>query len=122
MFENDIRLKMAINVFILESQTTIEQFQSKMIAVFNMIQVKKLNPSLINPKMLKLILSEISTKRDLAPFDINQMEKYYSNLEVEVQVFEDYIVFKLNIPLQNLVEFEIWRMKNNPWVSKGINS
>lgn len=95
----DLADKLAINSYLWEMSEILRDIQNKYNLIFIGIQVKRLNPILINIKDLKLLLAEIESNFSKILFELDSVEKYYNNLVLNDNIYKDYIAFSWEIPI-----------------------
>ena len=111
--------RMAINNYLWEMGDILREIQRRFSLIFNAIQVKRLNPILINVKDLKNLLIEISSNSSEIPFELSEIEKYYYNLVLKVHIFKDYITFSWEIPMKDPIKYAVYKVTPVPWVENG---
>ena len=70
----DLADKLAINSYLWEMSEILRDIQNKYNLIFIGIQVKRLNPILINIKDLKLLLAEIESNFSKILFELDSVE------------------------------------------------
>lgn len=112
-------LKNGIKLFLWETKELLTEIQRRFKLIFDVIQYKKVNTLLIDLEQFKTLLKQISTKGNIIPFEIEKIEKYYSELDVSTEIYNDYISFKLIIPMKGNEKHDVFKYMSNPWESNG---
>jgi hypothetical protein len=76
--------------------------KDKITSIFNIMTTKKMNPTLIQPKFVRNILTNISSSlpiNNFLPFNVNQIRKYYEFMDLHHTINDNFIVLSTFVPI-----------------------
>lgn len=77
LWNTELNHKFVVNNFLLKTAEILGEIQKKKFLIFNAIQVRRLNPILINIVYLRVLLKQITATDHMQPLSNNRIEKYY---------------------------------------------